>query len=209
MKIKNISLILNAVLLAAVIVLYVFAFPWKKTSKDSSGPADASAIPVAEKGIVYLNIDSVLYKYDMYTDISNELQGKLQVSEDQLGAKEKALRKEMEDYQYKIDRGLMTRAEAAQVQQELAQKEQAFYQLQNNLQMQLTEEQQVAQRKVIVAIMDFLKSLEESQKYNYQYILGTTFGGNVLYANENLNISEMVIRGLNEEYQKAKKEKEE
>jgi outer membrane protein len=205
MKMKNLSLILNGILLAAVIVLYVLFFTGKKQSGISASNPDSSA--VAEKGIVYVNIDSVLNKYDMYVDISAELQGKLQVSEDQLAMQEKTLRKEMEDFQYKMDRGLLTRSEAAQVQQELSQKEQSFYQLQNNLQMQLTEEQQVAQRKVISAIMDYLKSLEESDQYHYQYILGTTFGGNILYANENLNISELIIKGLNEEYQKNKKAK--
>jgi outer membrane protein len=197
---KNISLILNAVLLAAVIVLYIFAFPWKKTAKPSDSAADVPAIPVAEGGIVYVNIDTVLSKYNMYTDITNDLQSKLQVSEGQLAAKEKMLRKEMEDFQYKIDRGLITRAEAATVQQELVKKEQDFYQLQNNLQMQLTEEQGVAQRKVINSLMEYLKSLENSDQYHYQYILGTTFGGNILYANENLNISDIVVKGLNTEY---------
>jgi outer membrane protein len=207
MNMKNISLILNGVLLAAVIVLYVLFFTSRKPGKEKPESTEASSIPVSEKGIVYVNIDTVLSKYDMYTDISGDLQAKLQVSEDQLAAKEKALRKEMDDFQYKMNRGLMTRSEADQKQQELMQKEQAFYQLQNNMQMQLTDEQQVAQRKVISAIMDYLKSLEDSEEYNYKYILGTTFGGNILYANENLNISAAVIKGLNEEYTKNKNQK--
>ncbi len=202
---KNLSLILNGVLLIAVIVLFILVLPLKK---QKSGPAAiADSLPVADKGIVYINIDSVLSKYDMYTDLSNDLQGKLQVSEQQLATKEKSLRKEMEDFQYKIDRGLLTRSEAGEVQQELAQKEQAFYQLQNNLQMQLAEEQQVAQRKVINALMEYLKSLEKTGTYNYQFILGTTFGGNILYANEGLDISDIVVKGLNEEYAKTKEKK--
>jgi outer membrane protein len=201
---KNISLILNAVLAAAIIVLYVLFFTSGKSTAKKSDSAGMPEIPVAVNGIVYVNIDTVLSKYDMYTDIKNELESKLQISEGQLAAKEKSLRKEMEDFQYKIDRQLITRAEAATVQQELVKKEQDFYQLQNNLQMQLTEEQNVAQRKVINSLMEYLKSLENSDQYNYQYILGTTFGGNILYANENLNISDVVVQGLNAEYADTK-----
>jgi outer membrane protein len=73
--------------------------------------------------------------------------------------------------------------------------------------MQLAEEQQVAQRKVINALMEYLKSLEKTGTYNYQFILGTTFGGNILYANEGLDISDIVVKGLNEEYAKTKEKK--
>ncbi len=205
---KNLSLIVNAVLLAAVIVLFVLVFNLKKQIGSSSDSDDTLTLPRTEQGIVYVDIDSIMAKYNMSTDVTNELQGKLKVSENQLAAKDKALRKEAEDFQYKIDRGLLTRAEAEQVQQGLQMKEQEFYQLQNKLQMQLAEEQQVAQRKVLNAITEYLKGLEESNEYNYHYILGHTFGGGILYANQGLNITKVVIKGLNEEYDKIKKEKE-
>ena len=161
---------------------------------------DTSGVEIAQEGIVYINIDSVLQKYDMYHDLSGNLQDKLKTSEAQLASKEQSLRKEMQDFQYKVDRGLVTRSEAAELQQQLAQKEQSLYQLQNSLQMQLAEEEQVAQHKVLNSIMVYLESLERSGAYQYQFVLGTTFGGNILYADESKNITQAVVRGLNEEY---------
>lgn len=81
-------------------------------------------------------------------------------------------------------------------------KEQDLYQLQNNLQSKLAEEQQVAQRKVLNSIMEYLESIEVNKEY--QFVLGTTFGGNVLYANKNLNITNEVVKGINEKYQASK-----
>jgi outer membrane protein len=205
---KNLSLILNAVLLAAVIVLFIFVFGLKKQIGTKPNTDENQNLPMTEKGIVFVDIDSVMSKYNMYTDVSNELQAKLQVSENQLAAKEKSLRKEMEDFQYKIDHGLLTRTEAEQVQQGLQMKEQEFYQLQNQLQMQLGEDQQVAQRKVINAIMEYLKGLEASNEYNYKFILGNSFGGSILYANESLNITKAVVKGLNEAYVKTDGDKD-
>ena len=202
---KNLSLILNGVLLVAVIALYILFFNSKKS--ETAGETDVEGtieLPATQGGIVYVDIDSVINSYDMYVDIQQELQQKLKTSEAQLASKEKVFRKEAEDFQYKVDRGLVTRTEAAELQQQLAAKEQELYQLQQQLQYQLAEEGQVAQRKVINAIMEYLKSLEEAG--DYQFVLGATFGGNILYANEQLNVTKEVTLGLNEAYSAANEE---
>ncbi len=202
---KNLLLILNAVLFVAVIVLYILFFTGGKApvAVGAMNRNDTTSLSGTQSGIVYINIDSVLQKYDMYHALSDNLQEKLKTSEAQLAAKEQSLRREMEDFQYKVDRGLVTRSEAADLQQQLAQKEQSLYQLQNSLQMQLAEEEQVAQRKVLNSIMVYLENLEESGAYQYQFVLGTTFGGNILYADENKNITQAVVQGINEEYKKT------
>jgi len=202
---KNLSLILNAVLFVAVIVLYILFFVGGKApiAVGAMNRNDTTSLSGTQSGIVYINIDSVLQKYDMYHALSDNLQEKLKTSEAQLATKEQSLRREMEDFQYQVDRGLVTRSEAADLQQQLAQKEQSLYQLQNSLQMQLAEEEQVSQRKVLNSIMVYLENLEESGAYQYQFVLGTTFGGNILYADENKNITQAVIQGLNEEYKKT------
>lgn len=204
---KNLSLILNAVLLAAVIVLYVLFFTGKGEVRGITDFGSAKDSAMLKEGIVYININSVLNGYQMYDNLSIELQGKLKTSEARLSAQQSDLQKKAQDFQYKVDRGLVTRAEATELQQQLVQQEQSLYQLQNNLQMQLAEEEQVAQRKVLNSIMEYLKTLGESGTYNYQFVLGTTFGGNILYADENKNITNAVIEGLNKEYQKTLEEK--
>ncbi len=58
-------------------------------------------------------------------------------------------------------------------------------------------------RQVINAIMEYLR--ENSAQYNYKYVLGTSFGGNILYANDSLDITGNIVKGLNEKYQQTKK----
>jgi len=203
---KNLSLILNGVLFIAVIILYVLFFGAKNSNGNQpDAKADVIKQSIAPGDIVYVNIDSVLNKYKMFTDLQDDLQKKLKTSEDQLFNREKNLRKEFEDFQYKVSKQLITRSESEEIQQSLARKEQELYQLQNNLQVKLGEEQQVAQHKVINSIMEYLESLEGEK--NYKFVLGTSFGGNILYANDNLNISNEVVKGLNEQYSALKKEK--
>lgn len=201
---KNLYLIIiNAVLFVAVVVLYILYFMGGKApaSVGKINSNDSVIMSIPKDGIVYINIDTVLQNYDMYHVLSVELQEKLKTSEAQFASKQQSFQKEVEDFQYKVDRGLLTRSEAEEQQQQLAMKQQSLYQLQDNLQMQLAEQEQVAQRKVLNSIMVYLDNLEKSGTFHYQFVLGTTFGGNILYANENKNITQAVIRGLNEEYQ--------
>ena len=125
---KKISLALNAVLLIAVIVLYVLFFTQKKGSSASEGQEDALLTGTSlSEGIVFINIDSVLNKYDMYADLQTELQNKLKTSEAQLASKEKNYRKAYEDLQYKVSKQLVTRSEAEQLQQGIMQQEQELH----------------------------------------------------------------------------------
>jgi outer membrane protein len=199
---KKASLVINVVLLVAVAALYVLHFSSDKTSKPKINLEETATASLASNGIVYINIDSVLNNYDMYADIMANLQNKLSTKEAELQSKQRTFEKNVADFQNKVNKGLVTRSEAAQIEQNLGVEQQTLMQLQQQAQYELAEEEQVAQRKVLNSIMDYLKSLETEQQF--QFVLGTTFGGNVLYANDNLNITQAVIEGLNTEYQSTK-----
>lgn len=202
---KNLPTILSSVALAGVIALAVLYFlDEKETSGKGESSQEPIELPSITGGIVYVNIDSVLSNYDMYTDAQLDFQAKAKTSEARLTSQQNALQKDAQDFQYKIDRQLITRAEAEKIQQELMLKEQSLYQLQQSLQLELTELEQVTHRKVLNSIMEYLEDIEEAD--DYQYILGTTFGGNVLYANENLNITKAVVQGINEQYNQEKED---
>lgn len=200
---KKSSLIINVVLIIAVIALYVLHFTGtgtSKTSKSEGGTELSTEIP--EGGIVYLDIDSVLKNYDMYADISAELESKLKTKDAELKSKQRTFEKSVADFQNKISKGLVTRTEAASIEQNLQVEQQTLLQLQQQMQYELAEEEQVSQRKVLNAIMEYLKTLEDEQQF--QFVLGNSFGGNILYANSDLNITNVVIEGLNAEYQTIK-----
>lgn len=200
MKVAN--LITQGVLTVAVIVLFVLHFGDSKEAGTANSEENKALPSAVGSEIVYINIDTVLASYDMYFDIQSSLEEKLKTSEARFNTKQENYRKAVEDYKYKVERGLVTTAERQGIEQGLMQEEQSLMQLQQSLQRQLAEEEQVAQRKVIYGIMDYLEKDEAINKY--QFVLGTTFGGNVLYANGNLNVTKQVIDGLNANYQAAK-----
>ncbi|MBN2485060.1 MAG: OmpH family outer membrane protein [Bacteroidales bacterium] len=201
---KKLPLILNLVLAIAVIVLYILFFNSKPSKTASEETVGLSGLSAATEGVVFVNIDSVFANYKMYDDVVGDLEKKLNTAEAQLQSQQRTFEKNYNDYMYKAERGLVTRSEAAQIEQNLQQEQQSLMGLQNQLQYNLAEEQQVAQRKVLNSIVEYLKTMEGVEKY--QYILGNAFGGNIWYANQSLDITRKVIDGLNANYEKTLKD---
>lgn len=201
---KNIQLYLNIFFVLALAALATLHFTGMGTGKSKPGSTDIAGLMPDANGIFFVHIDSVINNFDMATDLTGELESKLQTSEATFQAKQNAYQKELNDYQYKVQRGLVTRSEAQDIEQQLYGKQQELMKLQQDLSLEINEKQAVMNRQVINAIMDYLK--ENSSNFNYKYVLGSTFGGNILFANDSLDITQSIITGLNNRYKESRKQ---
>lgn len=169
--------------------------------KKNAGTASTSV--ATSKGIVYVELDSVIAHFDMATDKSNELQEKQKNSEAELNSKSQAFERDVRDYQTKAQKGLITRATATEMEQTLAQQQETLLSLRDQLAGSLNEESVVAQRQILEYINEYLA--EYNKGHNYQYILAKQFPGQVLYSDPNLDITSEVIEGINAKYKAEKK----
>lgn len=199
---KNLSLILNAVLIVAVGVLFYLHFSTKGSAKP--GPARTEGINLVQPDvpIVYVNIDTLLNNYEYFTDMQQDFTDKQSELEAELNNRSRQYEASAMDAQNKVQKGLVTRREAAELEQQLMAEQQSLLQYRDELTMQLQEEEQVSNRKLINAIMEYLKVYNDDQ--NYQFIFSNSFGDNVLLANEQLDITYIVLPGLNEQYRAEK-----
>ena len=195
---KKLSIALFVVLSLAIIGLYLLHFTGNKKNDTSEA---ATVAPVG--GIAYINIDTVIFKFDMFTDRRNDLLSKQQSAEAELNSKGSQYEKGVRDYQDKVNKGLITRATAAQMEQTLTQQQQELVSLRDKLQSNLMEEEQVMNRQILEYITTFLEA--NKSEYNYQFILGKSFGGVVLYSDSGLDISQKVLDALNVKYKAEKK----
>ncbi len=200
---KRLSLLLNIVLAIAVVALFILHFTGIGAGRKSNSEISLAAGSTAGNNIFYVQIDSVISHFDMAKDLSGELESKFNSSDATLKSKQESYQKEVNDYQYKMQRGLITRSDAQNIEQQLYVKQQDLMQLQQDLTTEINEKQVVMNRQVINAIMEYLK--ENSTQYNYKYVLGTSFGGNILYANDSLDITRSITEGLNTKYAGTKK----
>jgi outer membrane protein len=209
MKKLDLILTLEVVLFVAVVVLFILMFNTKgKVSSahhfdetDTVGVVGVNA--VADGAMVYINTDSLFQNYQMATDLGNELGEKTQKLDAELTNKQKKLQNDFNDFQNKAQKGLETRAKLAEMEQQLRTDEQNLLQLSDTYRMQIAEEQAVMQRKILQAIMDFLK--EYNRDKGYQFIMGRAFGDNLLFAAPGLDITASVLEGINAKYKAENK----
>jgi len=159
----------------------------------------------AKGGIVFVELDSVIANFVMAQDKSTELEEKSRNSEAELTAKSQSFDRDVRDYQNKAQKGLITRATAAEMEQTLAQQQQNLIALRDQMAYNLNEEGVVAQRQVLEYINQYLA--EFNAEHGYQYILARQFPGPILFSDSTLDITAAVIAGLNEKYNSEKSTK--
>ena len=198
MKIANI--ITNVVLGAAVVVLFVLQFSGgeKKDSRDKQA-VSAEMADISDISIAYFNMDSVMAQWDLYFQYQQELGQKQSEKEAEFAGKTETFYQSVQDAQYKIQRGLVTRSEAEQLQQQLAAEEQNLMTLQNQYAAELQEEGMVKNRQMMDMIERYVAELSEASGFSYVY--SYSFGGNLIYGAKPYDITNQVVAGLNDKYQ--------
>lgn len=168
-----------------------------------SQTADGAPQAAISAYIAYVELDSLLSNYNLYVDKNAELTAKAKKAETELANKMRSLEKTFADAQEKINKGLVTRSEATQLQEDLQRQEQALYAHRDKVQGELAEEGQVLMNNIINNLDTFLA--EFNADYKYSMILTTSGNTPVLHADPRLNITNAVLEGLNAKYAEEKK----
>lgn len=194
---KNLSLILNIVLLVAVIILYVLHFSAPK-SHSTSSTSDTSTVNLK---LAYINSDSVLKHYDYLKVNREQLEAKTKKMDQELRTRTVGLQNEITAYQRNVSG--MTLGQARAAEEDLGKKQQNLQLYQQSLQQQLMQEEAKLNKELYDRITGFLK--EYGQEKGLQVVLKFDPTSDVLYGGAGLDITDDVIKGLNESYQTEKK----
>lgn len=195
---KNLSVILNVVLIIAVAILYFLHFSSDRPSQESQ-EEQIAALSGALPQIAYVNSDSLLSKYDYFKDKADELEQTRVKLEGEFSNRAKGLQSEFENFQRNAAN--MTIAQGQAKEEELRKKQQNLMQYQESLQQQLIREESKVNNELYEKVSDYLE--DYGKKNNFQIVLTYTKGSGVLYANDSLNITNQVVEGLNREYNAA------
>jgi outer membrane protein len=226
---KNLSLIINAVLAVCIAVLFYFQFA-EREPEARKNTVDAAVIDSvsATLKIAYVNHDSLMANYKLVDDIMAELDVAKKKSERKVEQRNKLLSQQLEqmmgEYQSKyveLEQQGQTMNEALRNMklQELASLEQnvqAFSQEAEQEVMQLGQKLQNDLMQLEVKrnneISTKLKTLlaEYNQDYGFSFILAhSDEAGGILLGNPALDITKDIVAGLNEVYDAQKAAEEE
>ena len=202
---KNVSLVINGILAIAVVVLFVLHFSDNdEVAELQEGQTSDSIIQPSERelDVAYVLIDSLLAYYKMAQDLSEDLMKSKQNLEGELTTKGQKLEKKIADFQYKVQKGLLTSWDAQEEEKKLTEEQQVFLNLQNDMQNRLMQDEQEKNVQVYEAVIDYVDRYNEEKGHNL--IISQTSGGVLLYADKYMNITKVILDGLNEEYDASK-----
>jgi outer membrane protein len=184
---KNLSLILNAILLIAVAFLFYKIY---SGDKQSAG-VTIHALP--SSSIVFVNSDSLLDHYDFFNSLKDKIQGRQDSIDHILTAKAKELDSKVQVYQKQAIG--MTDMEKQMTEEKLMQEQQRLVQMKETLMGMLSEEESAMNDSIHNHLVGYLHEFNKSKGYNF--ILGYQKGGGILLANDSLDITGAVLEGLN------------
>lgn len=208
---KNPSVITQSILAIAIVILYVLHFSGNKkeaekniqsiTHTTDSIPKN-TPVELPDFSIVYINSDTLMENYELVKDMKKKLESRMKDYENSFQTKLKKFEKDVQSFQESAR--YYTQEEGQKKQLELMEREQELTALKEDLSNKLAEEEHKMNVELKKRINDFLK--KQNHQKQYHFILGYSDLTNILYANDSLDITTIVLNGLNKEY-KAEKEK--
>lgn len=204
---KNVSLILSLIAIAAVAVFGTLTLKEKNETGKAPGTtaSDSTAVTAAKGDIVYVVFDRIMTEYDMANDLRTAVETKVQNIQAEVDRRGKKLESDVNEFQDKLNRGLITRSVAEVRGQELQQQQNDFNLFASQKQNEIAEEQTVMMNQIVDALNTYLEKYNREKQY--AMILINQGGQPVFLAQPGLDITGDVLAGLNEEYVKNKSKK--
>ena len=212
---KNISLVLNAILIVAVAFLFYKNFSdGKSENADSENkndyiaspivPLSSSAIAALPKGVpfAFINADTIFAKYELAKKAKASGEGKVANYQKTYQAKAEAFQKEYNDYMEKAGAGGYTKEQGLAIEARLQKKKEEIVDMEQN-QDKVMSEVDNSNVDVQKKIYDFLTKFNKEHGY-YCVLAYTRTGGGVLGINDSLDVTIQVLSGLNAEYNASK-----
>ena len=207
---NKISIIVESVLGAAVIALFVLFFtvnPWAKKPANGDVEATGELLPIA-----IVNTDSILKHYTLAVESQDKLMAQYEESTVKLDTKAKALQKEAEtfqkdvlDFQRKVEaNAFLSRERAESEQARLQKKEQQLMSKQQdleNLRQKLSNDFMTQQAELTQQLQDSVQAYlrELNADGHYHLIINDAVLMNKVAG---YDITDDVIEGLNARYAK-------
>ena len=168
--------------------------PATETTAVATVATTASA-PVCNIRIAYVDYDSLLLKFNLAQEMQKELIRKEMSINNIIEKERKALQEEAAAFETKVQNNVFATQERAQAEYEkIMKKDQELLQRSQAMIAEFEKESITKSSEVTQSIMDYIKEYNSDAKFDF---ILTKMGGNMLYANEALDITDEVVKGLN------------
>ena len=184
--------------MAALALIVLFSQCAGKADNQTTN-ASAQAAGLSGMKIAYVEIDTLLAKYNYCVDLNEAMVKKSENVRLTLNQKAKDLDRQKQEFQTKVqNNAYLTQERAQQEYNRIAKLEQDLQNLGNKLQSELMSENEKNSLQLRDSINAFLKEYNKTK--GYSMIISNTGFDNLLYADSIYNITREILDGLNARY---------
>ena len=188
--------------LLGVGALFVLHF----AGKGSPAPVVAAANPAHGLTVAYVDTDTLMAKYQYAIDLKKELQTYQASKEREYQQKVTNVQRDYENYLKTGDK--LTLSQQQSTEKNLQERMQKLQGLESEYAQQIQLKTLTESEKMTRAVYNFVRDYNEKHLH-YDIILSKSFANTaVLYGDPGLDITDAIVKGLNEEYAKVKKGKD-
>ena len=182
---------------AAIAAMLVFT-QCNNEQPQAQKPVQVGCDGVKGIKIAFVDIDSLLNNYEFSITINKEMLRKEENMRLTLSEKARDLQQDIDEFQRKLENNVFaTQARAEEEQNRILKKRESYERLSERLASELAAESQKNNVILRDSIYSYLKEYNATQGYD---LIISRVGDNLLYANEALDITKEVIKGLNDRY---------
>lgn len=196
---KNLSVLMSTLALIGVIALAGLRMTEKKPADDKTG--DKAQSEMSAVRIAHVNIDTLESQYEYLKTKRKDFEERKKGMSDEL---ERSQRQFQQDYiaaERKASAGTLTQTELESTSKRLMQMKQSLESREAALTEKLLAEQDEFNKDLQKRLDEFLK--EYNKDKHYDYILSHSKAiGFIMLANDQLDITQDVVTGMNELYKK-------
>ncbi len=189
---------MNGIAAFATILLFAQCSENAGNTTNAISADGGSSVPSNMK-IAFVEIDSLIVKYNFWNDLNMAMVQKEENVRATLNQEATKLDKEMQEFQRKIENNaFVSRERAEQEHARIQKKQQDLQNLQNRLSNELATENQKNSLMLRDSINSFLD--EYTKQHAYSMIFSKAGIDNLLYGDPKFNITQEVVEGLNKRY---------
>lgn len=188
-----------AVLFIGLIVLYILHFQNKSNFTPLPGQAQ-NGTPI----MLTVNNDSIIAHFTLAEILKKDLETEAQKYQQELTTMQSTLEDKYKNYQINLQKNVLTQTQIQNAEKQLQQEAAQFQALQEQYSQILAMKETSVQKEITDSIINAAQRVNDT-KYKADYVLATSSGSAILYANKVYDITKDVIKELNDAYKKSSK----
>lgn len=198
---KTFNTVLGIILLVAVAYLFIHEFSGSTAQPNSDKPVNEALTNPEYQGarIAYINRDTLVENYSLHKKLKSQLEEKAKKVEADLANKSRVFQGNVSALQQQAPKLSQDELQAAQM--DLQQTQQQLQMYADNKTRELQQEEQKLDSLIMADMDTVLENVR--QENNLDFIMSYSRNSSVLTAKKDYDITNMVLKRLNENYAKS------